>query len=147
MQVIRSFEKIPGFLYSSVMTMGNFDGLHLGHIALINCVINNARALDIPAVLLTFQPHPMSVLFPDHPFNMIKNFPEMIERLESLTLDYLVAVPFTSMFAQHDAHTFLHSVIQAYMRPRIVVVGRNHWSCAARGLDGASMRESGATRS
>ncbi len=126
MLIVKSFEEIPDGVTATVMTLGNFDGLHLGHVTLINHVVTRARAADVPSVLLTFQPHPLKVLHPEKPLQRIKDFDETVNRLEIFGLDILMTLVFTRDLATLKPHEFLNNYVRKFLNPRTIVLGYNH---------------------
>lgn len=91
----------------AVLTIGSFDGVHLGHQKLISCVVESARARGIPAVALTFEPSPREVLRPGQPLAYLSRLPEKLELLERTGLDETIVVPFTKELSQVQAPDFI----------------------------------------
>lgn len=121
MQVLRGIH--PGLLPASVVTLGMFDGVHRGHQALLGACRRQADRLGLPAVALTYEPHPTQVLRPDTPVRLLTPLPEKLERLEQATMDYTVVVDFTHAFSQLTPDAFLRDVVVASLHPQVVVVG------------------------
>lgn len=96
----------------AVLTIGSFDGVHLGHQALITSVIKSARASGVAAVALTFEPSPREVLRPDLPLTYLTRLPQKLELLASLGLDETVVVPFTQELSRVQAPDFIAWVRQ-----------------------------------
>lgn len=115
----------PGFAFgaSTVLTIGNFDGVHRGHQELIRRAVDRARGLGVPAVVFTFEPHPVAVLRPDLKLRRLFDAEDRRERLEKLGVDILVVEPFSRRFSQLTPEKFLiESVIRPF-QPKAVVVG------------------------
>lgn len=115
----------PGFAYgsSTVLTIGNFDGVHRGHQELIRRAVDRARALAVPSVVFTFEPHPVAVLRPDLKLRRLFDADDRREQLEKLGVDILVVEPFSRRFSQLTPEKFLiESVIRPF-QPKAVVVG------------------------
>ena len=108
-----------------MLTVGNFDGLHLGHRALIARVIERGRQLGRPTILYTFDPHPRRVLLPDTPLPLLMTWDQLAAALEREGIDYLVRERFTSAFAALSPEEFLRDVIAERLAPREVFVGRD----------------------
>ena len=87
----------------TIVTVGTFDGVHLGHQKIIASLVAEARKNDLAATLLTFDPHPRKVVQPDAPMPLIQTIEERAQTLETLGLDYVVVHPFTRAFAQLSA--------------------------------------------
>lgn len=116
-------EAVPATLPRPVLTVGNFDGLHLGHRHLLNQVRAEADALGAPVWVYTFDPPPRVVLAPQHRQPRICPWPEKVAMLGSAGVDVVVLERFTRAFAQHPADWFADEIIGRRLRPRAVVVG------------------------
>ncbi len=115
----------PGFAYgsSTVLTIGNFDGVHRGHQELLRRAVVRARGLGVPAVVFTFEPHPVAVLRPDLKLRRLFDADDRREQLEKIGVDILVVEPFSRRFSQLTPEKFLiESVIRPF-QPKAVVVG------------------------
>jgi riboflavin kinase/FMN adenylyltransferase len=104
-------------------TMGVFDGVHRGHAALIEATTRWARAQGVPAVALTFDPHPAALLAPQHCPPLLCTLAHRVERLLQHGIDYVVVQPFTHAFAQLSAEEFIDRVLNQGLKARAVVVG------------------------
>ncbi len=107
----------------AVVTIGNFDGVHLGHRAIMDVVTGRARALDGEAAVYTFDPHPRRVLAPDRPLGLLTTLEQKLELLEDLGVDLVVVEPFTREFAATPADVFVREILHRRFRPREVYVG------------------------
>ncbi len=96
----------------AVLTIGSFDGVHLGHQALIKDVVESAREKGVAAVALTFEPSPREILRPGQPIAYLTRLPEKIRILEETGLDELVVVQFTKELSQVEAPDFIKWVRQ-----------------------------------
>jgi riboflavin kinase/FMN adenylyltransferase len=106
-----------------VLTVGNFDGLHLGHQAIVETVVGRAKALRGQAVVYTFDPHPRKVLQPNRPPRLLTTPEQKIELLELAGVDAVIVEPFTLEFAKTAADTFIREHLYARIRPIEVYVG------------------------
>ena len=106
-----------------VLTIGNFDGIHLGHRAILDTVGSRARALGGVAVVYTFDPHPRKVLQPVRAPKLLTTLEQRLELLERAGVDVVVVEPFTLDFARTSAEDFIREVIHARIRPLEVYVG------------------------
>ena len=105
MQVYRFREKRSGDR-PCVVTIGNFDGMHLGHQALTGAVVNEAKDRDLSSALVTFHPHPQEILHPRRPVQRICT-PQLQNRLfKDSGIDEVHVIPFTPELAELDADTF-----------------------------------------
>jgi riboflavin kinase/FMN adenylyltransferase len=125
MLVIEGSERPVGGARGCVLTVGNFDGLHLGHRALIAAVIRRGRELGRRTLLYTFDPHPRRVLFPDRPQPLLMTWEQLVAELGQVGIDFLVRERFTPAFAALSAEEFLRDVITERLAPAEVFVGRD----------------------
>lgn len=118
----------------TVVTIGNFDGVHLGHRAILTRVIHRARELDAQAVAVTFEPHPLKVLRPEMDLPLLTTPEQKIGLLTAAGLDAVVVLPFTREFAALPAREFVHRYFVERLRVREAVVGHDY--CFGRGREG-----------
>ena len=95
MRVLKGSAAAVGALVRPVVTVGNFDGIHLGHQAILHTVVARARVVDGEAVVYTFDPHPRKVLRPDSAPGLLTTLDQKIELLESHGVEAVVVEPFT----------------------------------------------------
>jgi riboflavin kinase/FMN adenylyltransferase len=117
-----SFPKNKG----SVITIGTFDGLHIGHQKILQTVCDQARTQELQSVLLTFYPHPRRVLFPDQPLALIQTQEEKLAKLEALGLDHVVILEFSEEFAKLSAAQFVQDVLIDGLAAHTVIIGYDH---------------------
>jgi riboflavin kinase/FMN adenylyltransferase len=110
---------------SPVVTIGNYDGLHLGHRAIIERVIELARKGKGEAVVLTFEPHPVKFLHPELQIPLITPSRKKMMLLAQFGVDITVNLPFTDDIARMSAKEFIREIVQRRIAPRQVVVGFN----------------------
>lgn len=106
-----------------MLTIGNFDGLHLGHRTIMRTVVQRARALDGEAVVYTFDPHPRKVLQPERAPRLLMTLDQKLEVLEELDLDVALVEPFDRAFATTSPESFVRDIVHDRIRPREVYVG------------------------
>jgi riboflavin kinase/FMN adenylyltransferase len=123
LQVIRGSQSIGRALASPVLTVGNFDGLHLGHQAILRKVVERARALGGEAVVFTFDPHPRKVLRPEQAPRLLTTLEQKLELLALAGADVVIVEPFSAAFARTPAEVFIREVLHARIRPVEVYVG------------------------
>lgn len=110
-----------------VVTLGTFDGVHVGHQEIIRRMVAGAHAQGRETVLLTFHPHPRMVLYPDsHSVRLIDTVDEKLEKLEKLGLDTVILYPFTSKFSRLTAVEFVRDVLVARIGVKEMLVGHDH---------------------
>ena len=122
---MRYFEGSRGFPppAETSLTIGNFDGVHLGHRELLRRTVDHARELGSLAVVLTFSPHPIRFFSPAARFYEITTLEEKAARMEELGIDALVVESFTGDVGEMGPEEFARTVIHERMRARLVTVG------------------------
>jgi len=110
-------------LVRPVLTVGNFDGIHVGHRAILDIVVSRARALAGQAVVYTFDPHPRKVLRPEGAPKLLTTLEQRLELLEAAGVDAVIVETFTREFAGTPAEVFIREVIHRRIRPLEVYVG------------------------
>jgi riboflavin kinase/FMN adenylyltransferase len=116
-------EAIGRRLVRPVLTVGNFDGIHVGHRAILDVVVERARALDGEAVVHTFEPHPRKVLQPDRAPQLLTTLEQKLELLEASGVDAVVVEPFTLEYARTPADVFIRDRLHGRISPVEVYVG------------------------
>lgn len=122
MKVINGIEGLRG----AILTIGNFDGVHKGHQKIISEVTSRARALRRPAVAITFEPHPMKVLYPERGVRMLTTAAEKARVMERFGIDALCFINFDRDFAALSADDFIKSVLVETIGVKEVIVGHNY---------------------
>ena len=125
MKTISGLENFPAH-EASIVTIGTFDGVHLGHQQILKQLIENSRKSKLKSVLLTFFPHPRMVLQPDISMRLIQTIQEREKALENTGLDYLVIHPFSLEFSRLSADDYVKQVLVEQLNARKVVVGYDH---------------------
>ncbi|MCP4003674.1 MAG: bifunctional riboflavin kinase/FAD synthetase [bacterium] len=125
MKVIGGSTELPASERGVVLTVGNFDGIHLGHLALIRELMERGAALGVKTAVYTFDPHPRQVLYPDRVQARLMSWEQMALELQELGVDFLIREPFTREFASLSAEAFLQGVIAERIAPRDLLVGRD----------------------
>lgn len=123
MKWIRSQEQpIPHFK-SSVLTVGNFDGVHLGHQKLLQQLVKAARENNTQSVACTFRPHPRTILKPEEPHHRLFDYRDQVEVMTELGVDALIEEKFSKDFSLMSADEFLSSYVEKIFNPVHLVVG------------------------
>lgn len=123
MEWIRGAKKVDRELRRPVLTIGNFDGLHWGHQAIMETVVRRAADLGGEAVVYTFEPHPRVVLQPDRAPRMLMTLDQKLEHFESLGADIVIVESFDLAFARTQPSVFIERYIHEMIRPKEVYVG------------------------
>ena len=125
MRVWRSLHDVPGATGSTVVTIGNFDGVHLGHRHLIAGLVARARELGAEAVVTTFDPHPMTVIHPDSAPPRLTTLDHRLELLAGQGVDAVLVLPFTSELSRWEPDEFVRRVLVERLHAVEVHVGEN----------------------
>ena len=110
----------------TIVTIGTFDGVHIGHQKIINELIEQAKASNKKSVLLTFFPHPRMVLQKDASIKLINTINERAEYLQKLGLDYLIIHPFSKEFSKITALDFVHTILVNQLNTFKLIIGYDH---------------------
>lgn len=111
---------------SCVITLGNFDGIHLGHRKLINTVKHYAKKEHLSSVVCSFLPHPKLVFKTDDNFALILTPEEKRERIKKMDIDIYIDFPFDINFASISSKTFAEKILFKNLKAKVVVVGENY---------------------
>ena len=125
MKTIHGIENFPAD-EASIVTIGTFDGVHLGHQQILKQLTDTSRKSKLKSVLLTFFPHPRMVLQPDIPMRLIQTIQERKKALEKTGLDYLVIHPFSTTFSRLSADNYVKQILVEQLNVQKVVVGYDH---------------------
>ncbi|MEM7187149.1 MAG: bifunctional riboflavin kinase/FAD synthetase [Bacteroidota bacterium] len=128
----------------SVVTIGTFDGVHLGHKALLERLIQTAREEHLDSVLLTFYPHPRMVVQKNSDLKLLHTLSEKKQRLEQLGLDHLVVQPFTKRFSRLTADEYVTEVLVDQLNAKKIIIGYDHRFGRNRTANIDDLREFGA---
>jgi riboflavin kinase / FMN adenylyltransferase len=112
--------------HPTAITIGTFDGVHIGHQKILRRLIKNAELLDLKSTVLTFFPHPRMVLQKDADIKLLNTIDEKIKILESLGLDYLIIHPFTKEFSRFSATDFVRDILVNSLRTKKIIIGYDH---------------------
>lgn len=113
-------------LEKSIITIGSFDGLHLGHRYLIEEVKRLASDRNLPFYLISFDPHPRQIVNSDAGFKLLQTWDEKLETLEKMGVENVVAIPFTKELSLKSAEEFILQDILTPLQPKVVVLGYDH---------------------
>lgn len=125
MRLIRHTETVPPELSGGVIAIGNFDGVHLGHRAVIGQARDIARDLGAPVVVLTFEPHPRSLFRPDAPPFRLTSLRVKAHLMEEMGVDGMVVLHFDRALAAMEAEDFVAGILVRDLGARHVVVGED----------------------
>jgi riboflavin kinase/FMN adenylyltransferase len=126
MKIIQDIETIKEPFKSAVITIGNFDGVHLGHQALFHEVIEMADTMDGTAIAMTFEPHPIRVISNNGHPPLITLIEQKTELIEKSGIDVLICIPFTMDFAALSARTFVEDILVKRIGMKAIIVGQDY---------------------
>jgi riboflavin kinase/FMN adenylyltransferase len=126
MKVYRSLDELPK-IKNAIVTQGTFDGVHAAHKVILNRLKQIAKEKNGETVVMTFDPHPRMVLFPDdHGLKLLHTLDEKIVALESEGVDHLIIIPFTKEFSRLTSMQFIRDIMVNKMGTKVLVIGYNH---------------------
>jgi riboflavin kinase / FMN adenylyltransferase len=135
MNVWNSLDAFPTGREPTFATVGNFDGVHLGHQAILASVIGAARARSAPSLLISFEPHPLAVVAPSRRPKLLQTRRQKLETLEATGLDGVLLLPFDRELAALTGDEFFEELLAERIRFASVHVGDNFRFGSARGGD------------
>src|SRR5690554_1799789 len=112
MQLWRGLYNVPKQFTGCVASIGNFDGMHLGHQALVKALSTEAKALCLPSLVIIFEPQPKEFFAPAKAPARIANFREKVKAFESFGVDYVLCLPFNQSFRSLCANGFIENVLE-----------------------------------
>lgn len=139
-----SLDDVPADLGPTVATLGNFDGVHRGHRAVLSTVTSLARERGLAAVAVTFDPHPVAVLHPERAPEEIAGLEHRLDLLEEVGLDGVVVIEFTPEYALLTPEEFVRETFVEGLRAEVVVLGHDSRFGLHNSGDEHTMRELGA---
>lgn len=125
MEIYYGIEQLPA-LNNVVMTIGTFDGVHKGHQSILRSVVHAARELGGTSVLVTFDPHPRKLIFPNESLKLLTSLPERLQLVAQTGIDVVVVVPFTQAFASQSAAAYVQDFLVRYFQPSVIIIGYDH---------------------
>ena len=125
MEIFRHIEDPRLSVSASVVTLGNFDGIHLGHQALIRCSVEESRRSGGPSVVLTFEPHPLKILAPSRAPKLILAHKDKMRLFQSFGVDIVVIQNFDASFANLQAEDFVRRFLVERLKIKKIWVGRD----------------------
>jgi riboflavin kinase / FMN adenylyltransferase len=125
MQVWRKLEDVPRGFGPTLLSVGNFDGVHRAHTRVLSNLVLRAREQGLKAVAVTFEPHPMRILRPDSGLKLLTPTPERLRLLEATGLDAVLLLPFTRDLSLMTPQLFAHDILKERLKAREVHEGYN----------------------
>ena len=143
MQLIRGLSHLEPFKNGCVLSIGNFDGLHLGHRAVIRKLVERGKVLGLPVVIMYFEPQPLEYFLGDNAPSRLMRLREKVIEMAKLPVDNLLIVRFNQNFANRDAEQFIEHILIKTLNVKHLVIGDDfHFGKARRG-NFAMLKEKG----
>jgi riboflavin kinase/FMN adenylyltransferase len=143
MRILTTYRDVPPDLKGAAVAIGNFDGVHRGHQALLIRTRDEGKACGAPAGVIVFEPHPREFFRPDEPHFRLTSLERKIELFGRLGLDMAVVLPFDAALARLSADRFIHEVLVAGLGVSHVVIGYDFFFGKDRGGSPETMRAAG----
>jgi riboflavin kinase/FMN adenylyltransferase len=126
MRIYKDLNNLPKFK-NAVLTIGSFDGVHVGHQQIIQQINDLANAIDGESILITFDPHPRFVVGKKQGnLKLLNTLEEKADLLEQCAVDVLVVVPFSKEFASQSPDAYIQDFLVAHFQPKIIAIGYDH---------------------
>ena len=125
MQVFRKLEDVAAGFGPTLLTVGNFDGVHRAHTRVLDNIVPRAREQGFKSVALTFEPHPVRILRPDAGLKLLTPTPEKLRLLEGTGVDAVLLLPFTRDLSLMPPQAFAHDILKKGLQAREVHEGFN----------------------
>ena len=125
MAVFTDLQDVPAFR-NAALTIGTFDGVHLGHCSILQEVRRHAAESGGESVLITFEPHPRRVLFPHQPLKLLTPLHQKLSLITAQGIDHVVVAPFSPEFARLSADAYIRDFLVHHFRPHSIVIGYDH---------------------
>ncbi len=126
MRIVYDLNELTEPLMNPVLTIGNFDGVHRGHLALFDKVIERAKAINGQSVVMTFDPHPIKVMSPGNGPPLITPIEQKLELISNAGVDVILCLAFTPEFASMSAKDFVQSILMDRLGVKEIVVGYDY---------------------
>ncbi|MEE9419721.1 MAG: hypothetical protein V3W43_09595, partial [Desulfatiglandaceae bacterium] len=126
MTLISDLDQLEGPLTNPVLTIGNFDGMHKGHLALFDKVKERAKSLQGQSAIMTFEPHPIKVIMPGNGPPLITPIQQKLRLMEGTGIDVIFCLPFTKEFAAISARDFVKDILVDKIGIKEIVVGYDY---------------------
>ncbi len=123
MKIFSAHEPILRHFPTPIIAMGNFDGVHFGHQAIFRQIKQRAQELHGTSVVLTFDPHPQKILYPDKEFYLINHLEEKIEIIRKVGVDVVICMTFSKEFAAQDPEIFIRDVLVNTLHIKELYIG------------------------
>ena len=128
---------------NTILTIGTFDGVHLGHQKVLEKLTNTAIENNLESTVLTFFPHPRTILNPDKPLKLINSVQERTDLLKRSKINNLIIHPFDKSFSELDPEKYVAEVLVKKLKAKIILIGYDHKFGKNRTADISDLKEYG----
>ena len=142
-ETVSSSRALPRLSLGAVVTVGTFDGVHLGHRAILSRVVQRAAERSLPSVLVTFEPHPLEIVNPSAAPLLLSTTKEKLELVAECGIDYAIVLPFTPSLAALDPSAFVERLLLDRYYLRELLIGHDHGFGRGRSGDVHVLRQLG----
>ena len=142
-EALTSSRALPRLSLGTVITVGTFDGVHLGHRAILSRVARRAAERSLPSVLVTFEPHPLAIVNPAAAPQLLSTTMEKLDLVAECGVDYAVVLPFTPSLAALDPSAFVEKILLDRYCLRELLIGHDHGFGRGRSGDVHVLRQLG----
>ncbi len=126
MELIKGIESLKENYPNTVITIGNFDGLHLGHQKILHEVIEISKELKGTSMVVTFDPHPVKVLAPDREIKLLTTLKERVRLMEAMGIKVLLCINFNKEFSNISPDNFIEDILVKRLHVKRIIVGHNY---------------------
>ncbi len=124
MKIITGFENLPSLSQETVIAIGNFDGVHLGHKKILEILVKKADELGLLSMVLSFSPHPENILG-EKGIKMIQTLDQRLEAIEKFGIQLALIIPFDKKISSLSGEEFIQKIVIHLLRARVLIVGEN----------------------
>lgn len=125
MAIFKDLKQLPQF-HNPVLTIGSFDGVHHGHKAILEHVVQEARKINGESILITFHPHPRKIIQPEVHLGLLTSPEQKMELISQEGIDHIVVVPFSREFSMLSAADYIENFLWKNFHPVAIVLGYDH---------------------
>lgn len=125
MAIFYNTDTLPAFK-DAVITIGTFDGVHMGHKVILQQIVKHAKEAGGESILITFEPHPRKLIAPDQPLKILTPLEQKLQLVLNEGVDHVVVAPFTQAFAGLSAEAYIKDFLVAKFKPKAIVIGYDH---------------------
>jgi len=126
MEIIRGLKALSEGYHNTVLTIGNFDGVHLGHQKILCAVLRRAEEMKGTPMAITFDPHPMMVITPERKITILTTLEEKAKLMEEMGIKVFLCIQFTKEFSNMHPDDFISDVLVKKINAREIIVGTNY---------------------